>query len=199
MSDEIKDMGTNLPTDENTVTVSGADTEHGTQMATDTESDEVTAEVLAEDNTDATEAEGGEGEEPTSLVDGGEMPDEAGDSYADDDLDGAIPDGEVTTVFAVDDECVVDVGRAEGYAVILAMLGIVVDLGGVQKRLGRDAALVQAHTAKCSFLDHKGLEACVACAFGGIVARRAATQNNQIIHVRHLSYFANRTSMFSRA
>ena len=106
MSDEIKDMGTNLPTDENTVTVSGADTEHGTQMATDTEADEVTAEVLAEDNTDATEAEGGEGEEPTSLVDGGEMPDEAGDSYADDDLDGAIPDGEVTTVFAVDDDSI---------------------------------------------------------------------------------------------
>ena len=105
MSEEIKDMGTQLPTDENTATDGGADTNATRETATDTE----LTEISAEDNTGATEAEGYEDEEPTSLVAGGEMPDEAGDSYEDDDLDGAIPDGEVTTVFALDDDSIANI------------------------------------------------------------------------------------------
>jgi len=62
-----------------------------------------------------------------------------------------------------------------------------IKLSGVEQRFGRDAANIQASSAKCiAGLDTGHFKAQLSCANGAVIAARAAANNYQIISVRHM-------------
>ena len=103
MNDEIKNMGTDLPIDENTMTDKVADTDIGEEAGS-------AVDVSAEADADLVAAECGDEAATIDENDGGvtfaesDNTDEAAEFTPD-----TAQDGEVTTVFALDDDTVADV------------------------------------------------------------------------------------------
>src|ERR1700743_2801617 len=60
------------------------------------------------------------------------------------------------------------------------MLHVMIDLGGSQQRLGRDAAPVQADAAEVGFLDDRGLEAELGSTNGCNLAAGAGADDNDV-------------------
>ncbi len=86
---------------------------------------------------------------------------------------------------ALDDGANIEADLLRRQAVIGGMLHVMVDLGGAQQRLGRDAAPVEADAAEMLALDDGGLEAELGGADGGDVAARPAADDDHVIDIRH--------------
>ena len=83
---------------------------------------------------------------------------------------------------ARDDGLLVELRALDGHAVFVGMERVLIELGGVEQRLGGNAAFVQAHAAQRVFLKQDDLEARMARALGGQIAGRAAADDDQIKH-----------------
>ena len=59
--------------------------------------------------------------------------------------------------------------------------GLLVDLGGAQQSLRRDAGVVQAAAPRLVLLDHRGLQPQLGRADGGVVAPGAGADNDHVI------------------
>ena len=70
-----------------------------------------------------------------------------------------------------------------------AVTSLLVDLGGVQQRLGGDAATVQAGATKTILLDQSHLESQLGCSDGGDVAACACAQDDDVEPVSQLRGF----------
>ena len=79
----------------------------------------------------------------------------------------------------------VDAHTLAGHAVQIGVQRVLVGLGGVQQRLGGNAALVQAHAAQGIFLKQQGAQPRVRSALCGQIAARAAADDDQIIGICH--------------
>ena len=79
----------------------------------------------------------------------------------------------------------VDLHVAAGHAVQVGVQRVLVGLGGVQQRLGGNAALVQAHAAQGVLFKQQGAQPRVRGALRSEIAARTAADNDQIISVCH--------------
>ena len=77
-------------------------------------------------------------------------------------------------VFPIHHLAVVDLHILGGDAVVVAVLGVVIDLGGVEERLGGNAALVEADAAQGSLLHHRGFQPGVSRPLRGQITGGAA-------------------------
>ena len=66
-----------------------------------------------------------------------------------------------------------------------AVARLVVELGGVEDGLGRDAGVVEAAPARLVALDHRGLLAELGGADRGDVAARATADDDHVERIRH--------------
>ena len=77
----------------------------------------------------------------------------------------------------------VDPGEGRLYSELLALAGLVGDLAGVQQRLGRDAAPVQAGAADLVLLDQRDRQPEFGGPEGRRVAAAAAAQNDDVVTI----------------
>ena len=83
---------------------------------------------------------------------------------------------------ARDHGLLVELRALDGHAVLFGMERVLIQLCGIEQRLGGNTALVQAHAAQRVFLEQNDLETRVAGALGGQIAGGAAADDDQIKH-----------------
>lgn len=102
-------------------------------------------------------------------------------------------------ILARDDRLLVDRCAGGRHAVLVAVLGVIEDLGAVQQRLRRHAAFVEADAAECAFFNEQGLQPGMAGAFCRQVTGRTTAQYDDVVHGCCSSFTSTGTGRSSRA